>query len=184
MKIKLLNYIKLLNNKLEKEINGLKTEIKKSNDILLLNDVETGLQYELFIKNGELVSKLKADAIEIVALPEKLEYIDGEPIDLTGLSLNVIYPNGDKVLLDMDSENISYRPLCAKEEDPFVYIALNGASVSFAITVNVFDPAVVLIDFNYTDNGDGTYTLVSWKQTYNGISSSELIIPDNENIIL
>ena len=146
--------------------------------------METGLQYELFIKNGELVSKLKMDTIEIATLPKKLEYIDGEPIDLTGLSLNVIYPNGDKVLLDMDGEDISYRPLCAKEEDPFVHIVCNGVSVSFAITVNAFDPAVVLIDFNYTDNGDGTYTLKSWKRTYNGISSSELIIPDNENIII
>ena len=42
----------------------------------------------------------------------------------------------------------------------------------------------LLIDFGYNDNGDGTYTITEWKQTYNGVSSTELIIPDDPRIIL
>lgn len=40
------------------------------------------------------------------------------------------------------------------------------------------NPEVLLIDFDYVDNGDGTYTLIDWKQTYNGESSTECIIPN------
>lgn len=41
-----------------------------------------------------------------------------------------------------------------------------------------------LIDFEYTENADGTVTLTSWKETLNGEPSTELVIPDNERIIL
>lgn len=42
----------------------------------------------------------------------------------------------------------------------------------------------ILIDFEYTDNGNGTYTLTAWKGTLNGVESTELIIPDDSRIIL
>ena len=50
-----------------------------------------------------------------------------------------------------------------------------------SITVKVieFDPEVVLVDFDYTANTDGTYTLTGWKRTLNGESSTRLIVPDN-----
>ena len=41
-----------------------------------------------------------------------------------------------------------------------------------------------LIDFEYTDNGDGTVTLTAWKQTLNGVPSTEMVIPDDNRIIL
>lgn len=40
-----------------------------------------------------------------------------------------------------------------------------------------------LIDFNYTDNEDGTYTITGWKGTYQGNPSTKVIIPDGSNII-
>ena len=36
----------------------------------------------------------------------------------------------------------------------------------------------ILIDFKYTDHGDGTYTITDWKQTYNGQSSTKCVIPN------
>lgn len=42
----------------------------------------------------------------------------------------------------------------------------------------------VLIDFDYTDNGDGTYTITDWKRTYNGESSNLLRIPEDYRLIL
>lgn len=45
-------------------------------------------------------------------------------------------------------------------------------------------PSVSVVDFEYTNNGDGTVTLTAWKETYNGESSTECIIPDDSNIIL
>lgn len=43
---------------------------------------------------------------------------------------------------------------------------------------------VLLVDFEYVDNGDGTYIIVDWKQTYNGEPSTKIVIPDDPNIIL
>lgn len=42
----------------------------------------------------------------------------------------------------------------------------------------------LLIDFDYTTNENGTYTLTNWKQTLNGEESTELIIPEYPKIIL
>ena len=52
------------------------------------------------------------------------------------------------------------------------------------VNVAEFDPAVVLIDFQYTARADGTYLLTGWNQTKNGEPSTELIIPDNTLIVL
>ena len=41
-----------------------------------------------------------------------------------------------------------------------------------------------LIDFNYTENPDGTVTLTSWKGTYNGEPSTKFVIPRDSRIIL
>lgn len=41
-----------------------------------------------------------------------------------------------------------------------------------------FNAEKVFIDFDYTDNGDGTYTLIRWKETLNGAPSTECVIPD------
>ncbi len=41
-----------------------------------------------------------------------------------------------------------------------------------------------LIDFKYTDNNNGTYTLTAWNGTTNGTKGTEIIIPDGSNIIL
>ena len=42
----------------------------------------------------------------------------------------------------------------------------------------------ILQDFTYDDNGDGTYTLTGWKETYQGKPSTEMVIPDSPNIII
>ena len=46
------------------------------------------------------------------------------------------------------------------------------------------DLVAKLIDFEYTDNRDGTVTLTAWKQTLNGVASTECVIPDDNRIIL
>lgn len=48
----------------------------------------------------------------------------------------------------------------------------------------LFYEAINLIDFEYTKNNDGTYTLTAWKGTLNGEPSTELVIPDDPRIIL
>lgn len=40
------------------------------------------------------------------------------------------------------------------------------------------------VDFEYTKNSDGTYTLTAWKGTLNGVASTELVVPDDQRIVL
>ena len=61
---------------------------------------------------------------------------------------------------------------------------LNNITTELEVTVTEFDPAVVLVDFTYTDNGNGTYTITGWKGTYNGEASSEMIVPNNAYVIV
>ena len=42
----------------------------------------------------------------------------------------------------------------------------------------------VLIDFVYTDNRNGTYTITDWKGTFEGVASTRCIIPEDARIIL
>lgn len=52
------------------------------------------------------------------------------------------------------------------------------------VTVSAFDANEILKDFYYTDNSNDTYTINGWKGTYNGETSTEIIIPNYECIIL
>ena len=42
----------------------------------------------------------------------------------------------------------------------------------------------ILIDFVYTDNRNGTYTITDWKGTFEGVASTRCIIPEDAKIIL
>ena len=57
-----------------------------------------------------------------------------------------------------------------------------GVSYTTSIDIAVVDSW--LVDFEYTDNGDGTYTIVDWKGTLDGEVSTELIVPDSNTIYI
>ena len=42
----------------------------------------------------------------------------------------------------------------------------------------------LLIDFNYTLHDNGMATLTNWKKTLNGVSSYDMVIPNDPRIIL
>ena len=46
------------------------------------------------------------------------------------------------------------------------------------------DLVLLLIDFEYIDNGDGTATIIAWKHTLNGVDSTIMHVPDDNRIIL
>ena len=48
---------------------------------------------------------------------------------------------------------------------------------------NTVDLTNILIDFEYNQHNN-VYTLTKWNNTQNGVASTELVIPDCENIIL
>lgn len=64
------------------------------------------------------------------------------------------------------------------------YIGVNGVARMFYISAPLPD---FLIDFNGYTRVEGdkeTYVITGWKGTLNGEPSTELVIPDNENILL
>ena len=60
---------------------------------------------------------------------------------------------------------------------------IGGTGYSISFMTQAFNPDD-LIDFEYTDNGDGTATLTGWKGTLNGVTSTIMSIPDDPSIIL
>ena len=63
-------------------------------------------------------------------------------------------------------------------------ITRGGVVLWTSVTPLPEDLILKLVDFEYEDNRDGTVTLTAWKQTLNGVASTEMVIPDDNRIIL
>ena len=152
-------------------------------DFIILRDASTGYLYNAYIKDGILSTSSKIIEIKVSKMPDKLTYMQGEKFNPTGMEIIAIGDDGNTNIIDVyfDNEYVL---------NPTVNIYYTDESTGEIITTSIevevteFDPAVQLIDFEYTTNKDGTYTLTGWKQTLNGEPSTEMIIPDNNLIIL
>ena len=152
-------------------------------DFLTLRDKSTGYHYYVYMKDGALATSPKITEIKVTKAPDKVNYMQGEKLDLTGIEVVAVIESGDCVIIEgyKTDEYAVNSIINVSYTDEF-----SGESfiTSFEVELSEFDPSIHLIDFDYTDNGDGTYTLTGWKQTFNGEPSTELIIPDNAMIIL
>lgn len=156
-------------------------------DVIALKDQVTGENYFLQIRNGVLVTSLMPAGIQLKTSPTKTIYYEGDCFEISDIELELVNADGTTSLIE-DVDNISTVQEYMTLDMTFVTIKYNYIGFDFTvdipITVNEFDPAVVLIDFYYTDNGNGTYTITDWKGTKDGVSSTELVIPNNNKIIL
>lgn len=137
------------------------------------------------MRDGSLVSSVTSiKSIEITMLPTKTTYMHGEYFDTTGMVVTATCQNG----FTMQISDYTYPTTYLTNGTTSVEISYvkNGTTciASVPVIVNAFDPATVLVDFSYTANTDGTYTLNTWKQTYNGKASTEMIIPNYGCIIV
>ena len=151
-------------------------------DFIILRDASTGYLYNVYMKDGILSTSGKIIEIKVNKMPDKLTYIQGEKFDSTGMEVIAIGEDGSiGTINDFDVEYVLNSTVNIYYTDKF-----SGEIFTTSIEVEVteFDPVVQLIDFEYTTNEDGTYTLTGWKQTLNGEPSTEMIIPDNNLIIL
>lgn len=75
-----------------------KSEVESLNSIskfcVPINDSVTGKQYYLTMRNGQLVSQAMVTSIEITKLPDRLDYIEGEVLDPTGMVVVATYEDG------------------------------------------------------------------------------------------
>ena len=155
-------------------------------DGIRLRDSVTSDVYTLKIENGVLVTSLVPSEISVDI--ESLTFEDGEVVDKSIFEnkVSLLYPNGDSESADINDINISPETVSKDHPEINVNCTVDGKvfTKSIAITVTDFDPAIRLIDFEYTDNGNGTYTITGWKGTKNGEASTEMVIPNNSKIIL
>jgi AAA15 family ATPase/GTPase len=93
-------------------------------------------------------------------------YPDGTNSIVT--EFDILPLNGKNYLYDVGTNKVSIRAKL-----PLSYLT------EVEVNVTEFDYETALIDFDYTVNSDGTIKLNSWKQTLNGQTSSELIVPNN-----
>ena len=144
-----------------------------------IKDEVTGYRYTITMHDGTLATTSAITSIQITTNPTKMTYTAGEYIDTTGMVVTGTCDDGtSKEITNFTCTNY------VTTDNPAFTISANGVSIDLPVTVTAFDPAVVLIDFTYTDNGDGTYTILNWKETYNGEPSTEMIVPNNAYIIL
>jgi hypothetical protein len=136
------------------------------------------------MQNGELVSDIGVQDIKIVQMPNKTSYMRGEYFDPTGMIVTATCQDGSVKEL----KNYTYTKDYFAMGTTSIDIVYKEAGIvhkdTVQVTVSEFDPATVLVDFTYTDNGDGTYTITDWKGTLNGTPSTEIIIPNYGCIIV
>lgn len=166
------------------ETSDIENQIEKAKGHIALIDQNSGYTYIVGVIDGNLVSTIGVKAIAVTTMPSKTEYIHGEYFDTTGMVVTAICQDGTtKELTDY-----IYTTGWLAEGETIVEITYVEAGITYTdtipVTVSAFDPAVVLVDFAYTDNGDGTYTITGWNGTYNGETSTEMIIPNYGCIIV
>ena len=154
------------------------TEIDKPKDYIRLNDAVNGYTYIIQIRNGNLVSRCTISSIEVTKMPDKTEYYAGELFNPSGMVVTGICEDGS--VIEITNYTLPDNRLIIGEN--VITISYNEFGIDYTITIIVnaieFDAATILIDFDYTTNDDGTYTITGWKQTLNGVPSNEMIVPD------
>jgi hypothetical protein len=161
-------------------------------DQIIMVDELNGFEYIVRMRGGRLISLCKnMTDIQITQMPTKTAYVENDTFDLTGLKVYSVYEDGTlrpisdyevtgyPETISLDNTNIELTVTYTNPDDGQVYTV----TCNYEITITSFIESL-LIDFEYTDNGDGTYTITDWKQTLNGVPSTEVVVPDNENIIL
>lgn len=150
------------------------------NSIVMVDEI-TGHAYVVTMRNGTLTSMSKCVRIEVTTLPNKTVYMEGDGIDLTGIVITAFCEDGSTFVVDNYTHSageIINDTICE-----IAYVAYGEEyTTSIEFTIVPFDPAVALMDFDYVAEPDGTYTITGWKSTFNGQSSTEIIIPNNRYI--
>lgn len=151
------------------------------NSVVFIDQVN-GYHYIACMRDGNFVTYCAIKSIEITQMPTKINYTAGEYFDPEGMIITATYYDG----VIKEITDYTYYTEVLTEDISQLEITYNDSGINYSLiiplTVIPFDPTVVLIDFEYTSNEDGTYTLTGWKETLNGEASTELIIPNNSLI--
>ena len=146
-----------------------------------ISDSVTGKQYYLTMRNGQLVSQAMVTSIEITRLPDKLDYIEGEVIVPDGMIVVATYEDGTTEELPL-AQWVNNVPVAGTAVTLTYKQGNHSVNTTFNVTIIPMED--VLIDFEYTVNADGTYTITAWKGTLNGEPSTEMVVPNSSLIYI
>lgn len=146
-------------------------------------------------KNYENGRKIHRSMAEVVLEPSKWNNNE-QTVLVEGISSNNLKQFIQIIPNENDQENLKIIKKCEikaveQVENGIVFSSstIPVSEVSFYVVWEDIDwigaaPGLTgLIDFNYEENEDGTYTLTSWKGTFNGESSTEIRIPNDPRVI-
>lgn len=153
-------------------------------DGIAFKDQINDYTYIVCMRDGNIASYIAIKSIEVTTMPTKIEYTVGEYFDPTDMIITVTTYDG----ITKEITDYTYSSDYLTEDTTFIEVSYIEGGIkhiaSVPVTVNAFDAATILVDFEYTDNGDGTYTITGWKGTYNGEASTEMIVPNYGCIIV
>lgn len=170
----------------ETAVDYIKNKPRVGNDHIVLTDTENGYNYVVQIRGGSLVSFCAVANIQVTEMPTKIVYMRGQKFDTSGMVITATCEDGSTKIID----NYTCIPdtlmtLGDTVQVEILYEEFGKSHSAFVfVTVAEFDPETELIDFAYTANDDGTYTITGWQGTTNGETGTEMIIPDNALIKL
>lgn len=150
----------------------------KHNNIVMIDQV-TGYNYLLFMHNGILSTAMNA-FIQVVNAQNKTDYTDTEEFDPTGMVLMLVYEDGRT----KEVEEFTYDKYVTTGSKTHTVCCIdNGVKYYAEIPITTRSLEDALIDFEYIYDNE-TYTLTGWKGTYNGLESTEMIIPNSPLIMI
>lgn len=151
-------------------------EVQYAKTYFTLIDTVNGCEYIVEMQDGNLVSYGKCVGITILQLPDKNSQV--VMFDATGLRVGVVCEDGTT------REITNYTISDVHNMIVDISYTENGITYTTNFKTSMISVENALIDFEYTKNADGTYTLTAWKKTLNGVSSTEMVIPDSDKIIV
>ena len=144
---------------------------------LIITDKVTGYSYIISMIDKKIVYESLCDGgIYVAQMPIQTIYGVNDTIDKTnGLIIAAECEDGSI------KEIVNYTSTISNDGIVTITYIENGKEYTTTFTVEVIDG---LEDFYYADNGDGTVTITGWKGTLNGISSTEIVFPNDSRVIL
>lgn len=117
-------------------------------------------------------------SFEVSGVPT--HYLEGTQINLNNLVVMGTYEDGAVV------EITEYTVTQSTIDSETIEVTISCAGISNSYNVAIFRTldSNLFIDFVYTDNGDGMYTITDWKGTLNGQPSTEVVVPNNRQIVV
>ena len=155
----------------------------------IITDEINGCDYVLRMRGGRLITYCMLSSIAIKTYPTKATYAYGDKYDSTGITLIATYQDGSTK--EITSGFTVECPDTVDNKEIEITVTYNAYDVTCTVTgKHVLEKFYgqtelsIMKDFEYIDNGDGTFTITDWKHTLNGEPSTECVIPDDPNIII